>query len=218
VRLALGPAEVCFTERSDGDFGVHAVDTREPRMRTIVDRPWKTAKQVHGATIAVVDVNTASVGEADAILTRDPAVAVAIRVADCAPIVLASRDGMIGVVHAGWRGLVAGVVEGAVSAMSGAGAGDIEATIGPCIHAECYEFGNADLAVVADRYGDGVRGHTATGKPALDVVAGASAALEHAGVKTIEVVDSCTACDGERWFSHRARNEVERIAAVAWLP
>jgi YfiH family protein len=186
-------------------------------MRAIVDRPWRTAKQVHGSTVALVDAATAVVGDADAIITGDPTVAVAVRTADCAPIVLASVEGVVAVVHAGWRGLLAGVIEEAVSTMAARGALQMEAAIGPCIHAECYAFSGADLDVVAARYGDDVRGRTTAGAPALDLVAGVRAALSHAGVEIAHDVDSCTACDASRWFSHRARGEIERLATVAWL-
>jgi YfiH family protein len=187
-------------------------------MRAIVDRPWKTVRQVHGSTVAAVDATTGPLGDADALVTRDRTVAIAIRTADCAPIVLASPDGMIGVVHAGWRGLLAGVIEQAVDEMAASGASDIQAAIGPCIHAECYAFSGGDLDLVAARYGEGVRGHTTDGAVALDMVAGVRAALAARGVEVADVVDSCTACDSTRWFSHRARGEVERLATVAWLP
>jgi YfiH family protein len=205
VRLALGPAEVRFTERADGD----ALAIAEPH--------WRMATQVHGTRVVVVDASTDDVGEADALVTTDPSIAVAVRTADCAPVVLAGEPGVVGVAHAGWRGLLGGVIEATVAAMRAEGATSVAAALGPCIGPECYEFSAADVDVVAARYGDGVRATTKDGRPALDVRAGVRAALAMVDVPVVFDADACTACDAARWFSHRARGEVERMASVAWL-
>jgi hypothetical protein len=120
-----------------------------------------------------------------------------------------------GAVHAGWQGLVAGVVEAAVAAMRDLGAGDVTATLGPCIHAECYEFSPADLDSVAAAYGPTVRATTAAGRPALDLVAGVTAAVTAAGGRMVDGIATCTAC-GDRQFSHRARRDTGRQALVVW--
>ena len=80
--------------------------------------------------------------------------------------------------HAGWRGLMAGVIPRTVDRMRALGAGEITAALGPCIHAECYEFSPDDLDTVAARLGDGVRSLTRGGAPALDVPAAVRAALD----------------------------------------
>src|SRR5674476_1670641 len=67
-----------------------------------------------------------------------PGTALCVLTADCAAIALASAEGVCSAVHAGWRGLVAGVVEAAVTAMRDLGASDVTASLGPCIHAPCY--------------------------------------------------------------------------------
>jgi len=137
--------------------------------------------------------------------------------ADCAPVALASREGVVGVAHAGWRGLLGGVLERAVAAMRALGAGEIEAVLGPCIRPPCYEFGADDLDRVAARLGDGVRGRTASGAPALDLPAGVGAALERAGVDDLRDVGLCTACT-PGYFSHRARGDRGRQALALWRP
>jgi YfiH family protein len=178
--------------------------------------PWTWLRQVHGARVVVVTEPGAHAGEeADAAVTATSGCVVAVQVADCAPIALVSDD-VVGVAHAGWRGLAAGVVPATVEAMRALGAGDIRAVVGPCIHPECYEFGAEDLDGVAAVLGDVVRATTATGAPALDLVAGVRAALNGAGVSEVEVVDTCTACSAEHW-SFRARGEPERQAVVAWM-
>jgi len=109
-----------------------------------------------------------------------------------------------------------GVVVATVGAMRDLGASEIEATIGPCIHVECYEFGSADLAALAEQFGPDVRGHTSSGAPALDVPALAHTVLCDAGVDEVEVVHVCTACD-ERFWSHRGGGDTERQATVVWM-
>ena len=107
--------------------------------------------------------------------------------ADCAPVGLIGLGGVVGVAHAGWRGLVAGVLEATVAAMREAGAGRIVAVVGPCIHAGCYDFGADDLAEVAAALGDDVRAVSSTGGPALDLPAGVVADLGRAGVTDVTV-------------------------------
>ena len=220
------PAEVRFTGRAEGDLGhagawveVHEVDAAvEARRRAVLDRPWSWLRQVHGAEVRVVDGPGKCAGEVgDALVTADAEAALAVLTADCAPVALASEEGVIAAVHAGWRGLVAGVVPAAVRAMRDLGATDIVAALGPCIHAECYEFSEVDLASVAAELGDEVRGVTSAGAPALDVPAAVRAALTGAGAQLVHDVGVCTACSGAH-YSHRARAELERQAVVVWLP
>ena len=156
--------------------------------------------------------------EGDGLVSTAAGAALAVFTADCAPVALASPEGVIGVAHAGWRGLVAGIVERTVDSMRASGAGDITGALGPCIHAECYEFSPADLDRVADVLGDGVRAQTSAGAPALDMQAAVRAVLARAGVTLAHDADVCTACAATDHFSHRARAESERQATVVWVP
>ena len=166
----VGDAYVVFTGRAAGDLGhagdyVHAVRPEvEARRRAVVDLPWTWLRQVHGDRVVVVDEPGGGAGRsADAAVTDRSGCALAVLTADCAPVALLGSNGVVGVAHAGWRGLVAGVLERAVEVMRAAGAGDVHALLGPCIRPGCYEFGADDLAQVARRLGDGVRGTTSTG-------------------------------------------------------
>ncbi len=153
---------------------------------------------------------------ADAAVTTVAGSALAVHTADCVPVVLL-RDSVVGVAHAGWRGLMAGVIQVTVATMRDVAPGaPIRAVVGPCIRVECYEFGPADLDLVAAALGDEVRGSTSSGAPALDLTAAVGAALARSGVTDVHDDGSCTAC-GHQWFSHRARGEAGRQAAVAWL-
>ena len=153
--------------------------------------------------------------EADAAVTAVPGCVLAIQVADCAPVALLASSA-VGVVHAGWRGLVAGVVPNAVAAMRTIGARGIDAVIGPCIEPACSEFGPEDLDAVTAVLGDEVRGITRSGSPALDLRAAARASLRAAGVENITEAAACTACSPVLW-SHRARGAHERQAVAAWM-
>jgi len=186
------------------------------RRRAVKDGPWSWLRQVHGDTVLTVDGPGAGAGsKADATVTAEPGCVLAVLTADCAPVALVSPEGVAAAVHAGWRGLHTGVLQRAVDAARALGATDLRAVLGPCIHAECYEFGAADLDLVATRLGDGVRARAATGGPALDVPAAVAAALKESGVGELDDVGVCTACNDD-YFSWRARKELARQAMVVW--
>lgn len=220
--MRLGLAEVRFTGRAEGDLGAPAGGAPSPtvdaRRRAVVDRPWTWLHQVHGGRVVVVDHPGHRAGEeADAAVTAAPGAALAVFTADCAPVALASPEGVIGAVHAGWRGLVAAVLERAADAMRTLGASRIEAALGPCIHPECYAFAPTDLDRLAQRLGDGVRATTATAV-ALDLPAAVRGAVARAGAVLVHDEGVCTSCAGDRYFSHRARREPERQVMVLWRP
>jgi len=220
IVIQLGPALVCFTGRDDGDMAIaHEVGPEaDDRQRAVVDRPWTVLRQIHGADVAVVDEPGGASGEdGDAAVSKAPGVALAVLTADCAPIAFASPEGVIGVAHAGWRGLVAGVIEETVAAMRNLGATSVYAALGPCIHAECYAFGPADLDYMAGRFGDAVRAETSQSDPALDLAEAVRVALQQARADLQWEADICTACSSGHW-SWRARRDQQRQATVVWRP
>lgn len=211
-------AIACSTRR-DGDFHLtnQPSDTLEQTRRAFVDLPWTMTDECHG--VDVVRVSTP--GEGDrvrgdiAITTLDDAV-LGCWVGDCAPIVLVGADSEFAVVHAGWRGLAAGVVDVAIEAF---GEPVVEAVLGPVIGACCYEFGADDLVAVAEGTHadpDSIRGRTASGTPALNVEAAVRAAVTAHDVP-LTVLAGCTGCtyDG---FSHRVRRDPQRHVVAAWRP
>lgn len=219
--LRLGPAEVRFTESSDGDFRPPASSddaALAARRHVIADFPWTWLRQVHGADVVLVDVPGGSAGaSADAAIAVVPGAPVAVVTADCAPVVLVDdAGGSVAVAHAGWRGLYDGVLAATVDRMRGLGAVTITAALGPCIHAECYEFSDGDLRAMVERFGPSVHATSDAGTPALDMVAAVRSALDALDVKLVEVSDACTACT-PGYFSHRARADEYRQATVAWL-
>jgi len=217
LRSSSREADVRWTGRRDGDLGLNAGPGVESRRHAVHPAPWSWVRQVHGAIVRVVSVAGGVQGvTGDALVTATPDVAIAVFTADCAPIALASPEGVVAVAHAGWRGLDAGIVETTVDAMRRMGATRIDATLGPCIRPECYEFGDDDLDRLAARLGPSVRARTAGGRPAFDLPAAVSVALERAGAALVADRGDCTACS-EEWFSHRARGEDERQATVVVL-
>ena len=204
-----------------GGAYVHAVAPEvDARRRKVCDLPWTWLRQVHGAdVVSVVSPGDAAGSRADASVTARTGCALAVLAADCAPVALAG-DGVVAVAHAGWRGVLAGVLEATVASMRAAGATRVDAVLGPCIRAECYEFGAVELASIANRLGGEVRSTTRDGRPALDLAAAVIASLRRAGVDAVDDVGECTSCagDGTTYFSHRARADSGRQAAVVWKP
>jgi polyphenol oxidase len=212
-----GGVQVRCTGRADGDMAP-ARPGASDRQARVVDLPWTLARQVHGADVLLVDAPGSGVGEAaDGVVTAVAGAAIAVLTADCAPVALASPEGIAGVAHAGWRGLCAGVIEATVEAMRAMGATDVEAVLGPCIRPECYTFGEDDLDLVIDRLGPTVRSTDKAGAPALDVPAGVRAALAASGVRLVADAGICTSC-GDGYWSWRARADGQRQATVAWCP
>jgi YfiH family protein len=179
-------------------------------------RTWVWIDQVHGRD--VVEATGPSGGRnesADATVTAVPALPVAVVTADCAPVVLANDDAA-GIVHAGHRGLAVGVIEAAVERLRAIGGGRVRAFLGPCIRAECYEFGPDDLAALVARFGTAVEGRTRAGRPALDLPAGVRVALAGAGVHDLDDCGVCT-FDDPHAFSYRRDGTTGRQVTVAVL-
>jgi len=214
--VALLGAQVCFTGRAEGDLRPVA-PSGAARLSALAGRPVSWLRQVHGSGVVVVDGDQPVEGQdGDALVTASPHVVLAVLTADCAPIALSSPEGVVAAVHAGWGGLVDGVVERAVEVMRELGASRVEAGLGPCIHPGCYEFGAADLDRVAAVLGPSARAVTGSGAPALDLPAAVRAALAAAGAGLAWDTGTCTACVADALYSHRARRDPERQAMLVW--
>lgn len=169
--------------------------------------------QVHGATVMTVQAPwpVGSGPRADAMVTDRPGIALGIVTGDCAPVLLADAEaGVAGAAHAGWRGVLAGVLEATVAAMVrlGADPGRIAAAIGPCIAQASYEVA-ADFrdAVLADGAAAG-RFFAAGRRPGrwqFDLAGYCGARLAAAGVESPRWIGLDTLADDVRFFSHRRR-------------
>ncbi|HMC41136.1 MAG TPA: polyphenol oxidase family protein [Acidimicrobiales bacterium] len=215
-RLAGGTRVAC-TGWSQGDMaGTGAASER--RRKAVVDLPWTLLQQVHGARVVTVDHPGGGFGEpADAAVSAVAGAALAVLTADCAPVALASPEGLFGVAHAGWKGLRAGVIEATVQSLRRLGATRVEAVLGPCIHPCCYAFGDEELMEIEARLGRHLRAADRDGRPALDLPAGVRAALHAAGASLVGEATDCTGCAGGLWSWRTGRTE-RRQATVVWRP
>lgn len=230
ITIPAGTVHVAFTGRDDGDFrplapGANpsaAPDPDHPHLRALaqrrqalVDAPWTWLRQVHGGrSVLVTRPGDQAGATADAAVTAVTGCPLAVTTADCAPVVLVAEAG-VAVVHAGWRGLVAGVIASAGSQLRAVAGEPVVALLGPCIRPEAYEFGPDDLAQVVDGLGPEVRSQTAWGTPALDMPAAVASACQGAGWPQPAHNPACTS--DSSWYSHRTRAEDGRQATVAWL-
>jgi YfiH family protein len=222
IRLELGPAVALWTDRtggvSEGRFATAntgygrgddpgAVDENRRRIgaalggRAADPATWSCLHQVHGGDVAVAGRAPAAMPLADAAVSTTSGAVLAVLTADCGPVALLSPGGA-GAVHAGWRGVGAGVVEAAVQRLEELAGGPVGAVIGPCIRPCCYEFGEHDLHPLVRRLGAEVAGRTRHGTLALDLPRAITLALERAGVEEVTDLGVCTACSAEH-FSHR---------------
>ncbi len=167
---------------------------------------WATVRQVHGTTIAVARA-PGDHGEADGIVTDIDGLPITVATADCMPIALAGTS-TIGLVHAGWRGLAAGVIEAGVATMRSLGDDPRQAVIGPHIGSCCYEVGDEVIEAVG-----GFRSATRQGTTSVDLAASARERLS--GIPT-ETIDVCT-MDDPAYASFRETATSHRQVTVVWL-
>ena len=217
LRDACGPIDLAFTDRSI-DLSTAAVDHTLAEVASAAEvDAVATMHQVHGSDVVWVDV-AGTQPDADALLTDVVGLGLLVRVADCVPVVLAVPDEqLVGVVHCGRQGLVAGVVPAAIESLRERGATRIEAWVGPRVCGRCYELPADMAAAVADAVPE-AKSTTSWGTPAADLGAGVVAQLSARDVIVHDVgVDLCTIED-ERFFSYRREGEASgRFAAFAVL-
>jgi YfiH family protein len=154
-------------------------------------------------------------------VTVAPGILLSVRVADCLPLILASRTGgAAAVVHAGWRGVAAGVVEKGVEALaeiSGARPSELLAAVGPGIGICCFEVGEEVVEAVAPGLPGAARPGP-RGRPMLDLRAVVRARLEACGLDrgAVDAEAPCTRCGGELLHSYRRDGlGAGRMVAVA---
>ncbi len=180
--------------------------------------------QVHGAAVVRLGAADLAPGRAlhraDASVTTVPGVACAVLVADCLPLLLAHRDGhAVGAAHAGWRGLVAGVIEAAVAATCDAARcapRDLLAWLGACIGAHAFEVGADVVDACGGRAARFVACRRADGSPGwfADLAGLARDRLGAAGVVAVSGAGGCTFTDPQRFFSYRRDRVTGRMAAA----
>ena len=170
-------------------------------------------RQVHGRDVAVLRTIPDEPPAADAVITDQVGLAIAVQVADCVPVLLADlAGGRVAAVHAGWRGVVADVVGAALEEM--APEGPVQAWVGPAICPGCYEVSPEVRDEVADQVPEAAAS-TRAGTPAVDVRVGVLAQLRRHGIDG-ELIGGCTFED-PHLFSYRRDTTTGRQVGVIVL-
>jgi hypothetical protein len=202
-----------------GDAATAIAENRRA-LRAAAELPSEPAwlEQVHG--ICVRDLDSAElVGPADAAVTRQPGRICAILTADCLPVLLAAESGdRVGAAHAGWRGLAAGVIEAAVTAL-GTPPRELLAWLGPAIGPRHFEIGAEvrDSLLHGDPAGESAFEPNSRGRFMADIDALARSRLIRLGVERIYGGGECTYTDRDKYFSHRRDGRTGRQATLIWL-
>ena len=175
--------------------------------------------QVHGGMVVDVAEHFESGVKADAMVTSDLSKILAVRVADCVPVLLATDDGArVAAVHAGWRGVTAGIVPTAVARLRVREPYRVLAAIGPCISFDGFEVGPEVIEQFRQHFGaDAPLNTRADGKGHVDLRAAIALQLQRAGIARgeIDISDRCTVRDADEFFSHRRDAGVTgRMAAL----
>jgi YfiH family protein len=202
-----------------GDAHADVIANRA-RLKTLLALPaeptWLT--QVHGTVVADLDSQPQGVIAADAAVARAPGRVCVVMVADCLPVLFASRDGQrIGAAHAGWRGLASGVLEQTVKALDVPGA-ELTAWLGPAISQAHFEVGDEvrEEFVKSDRAANSRFKLNARGRWQADLAGLARLRLAAMGVTDVHGGNWCTHGDRERFYSHRRDGKGGRMAALVW--
>ena len=209
------------TTRASGSFGLGSTEPVADvmgRWNALLDEcrahgapALASAAQVHGAAVEVHGAGWRGWlrgKERDGHVTAERGVAMAVTIADCTPVFLAHPGGAIGVLHAGWRGVAAGMMERGVEAMRllGAPADELLVHFGPAICGQCYEVGPEVIAAVT--------GERASGPRLLDLRANLAGRARRAGVRQLRISDWCTQCHNGWLFSHRAGDAGRQLAVI----
>ncbi|HTN48147.1 MAG TPA: peptidoglycan editing factor PgeF [Burkholderiaceae bacterium] len=208
--------------RGSGDDPI-AVEANRARLRALLPAEPAWLKQVHAAAVAdAAQVAREPSAGADAAITDRPGCVAVVMVADCMPVLLADDRGRcVGVVHAGWRGLAAGVVQKTARAMRerlGDPAARLIAYLGPAIGPDHFEVGDDVLAAMADGLPGAEAAFARHGKRYLaDLFILGRLALRHENVEAIYGGGVCTVCDPRRFYSHRRDRATGRHAALIWI-
>ncbi len=208
------------TTRAVGSFGMASdepakvVTERWAALRSELRRAGPrlaTATQVHGSTVLVHATcweGWLRADDADGHVAMERGTALAVTVADCVPIFIAHESGALALLHSGWRGTAARIVERGVDALvkRGVRAAELRMHLGPAICGECYEVSGDVFAELTG---------TNPGRPTpVDLRALIADHARRAGVSDISISPRCTRHDNDRFFSHRAGDAGRQLGVM----
>ena len=209
------------TTRAAGTYGMNGMEPVSEvmtRWYALVDelRPlaprFATARQVHGARVVVHSTDWDGwlrVAEADGHAAPGRGTAAAVSVADCVPIFIAHPAGATALLHSGWRGTAARILDQGVTTLAhrGFAASELRIHLGPAICGQCYE-------VSPDVYGR-LTGRDVPAPTAVDLRALLADHARALGIRHLSISPWCTRCHNDRFFSHRAGDSGRQIAVLA---
>lgn len=215
IAIDLPGGRALFTTRSGGDLA--AQPSGSARLRRAVgpaSQLWAQDHQVHEHRVRVIAAGeqvAAMSTDSDGIATARRDVACVVRTADCVPIALVAPQA-VAMLHGGWRGLAAGVIEEGVRTLRALGATEIQAAIGPHARVCCYETGDEVHASFAHLGPSMRRGNRA------DLEAVTRALLTQSGVRSVHAVGACTICSHvELFWSYRRQGTLaSRQGGIVW--
>lgn len=209
------------TTRASGSFGLTSgeptvqVMTRWRQLREEL-RPGgarlASATQVHGTRVVVHNsqwVGWLRVDEADGHACIDRGLALVVSVADCVPVFIAHPSGAVAILHSGWRGTAARIVDRGIEALAqrGLSVAELRVHLGPAICGQCYEVGGDVYRQLTGREPSGAAAR-------VDLRSMIADHAYAAGVRHITTSAFCTRCDNDRFYSHRAGDAGRQIAVV----
>lgn len=211
-------ARAFTTTRAFGSFGMQSgepvgqVMARWHRLQEALGAErFATARQVHGAEVVVHGTGWAGwlrAPAADGHIALRPGTAMAVTIADCVPVFVVHRSGAAAVLHSGWRGTEARIVERAIARFVAEGipAAELVVATGPAICGACYE-------VSPDVYGR-LTGRSVEAPATVDLRALIAAHARAAGVRRVVTSERCTKCDNAQFYSHRVGDEGRQLGVL----
>lgn len=206
------------TTRTSGSFGIMTTEPVRDVMgrwaelrRELRSSRFATANQVHGSTVLTHRAGWDGwlrANDADGHVSAERGTALAVTVADCVPVFIAHPSGAIALLHSGWRGTAARITERGIQAMrhEGFASADLRVHLGPAICGRCYE-------VSPDVYAQ-LTGRSVDAPTLVDLRALIVDHARAAGVRHISTSASCTRCDNDRFFSHRAGDAGRQLGVI----
>lgn len=201
-----------------GDDPAQVARNRE-LLRQLLNLPAEPCwiNQTHGTDVVTLELDNSR--DADAAITRRPGVVAVVMTADCLPVLVCNRDGSeVAAVHAGWRGLRAGVIQAALARMKSSSE-QLQAWIGPGISQDNFEVGeevrNAFIDSLQDAesfFSENRKGHWL-----CDLAGLAEQVLKRQGVVDVYRDPGCSYRDGENFFSYRRNPTTGRMASLIWI-
>lgn len=216
------PVHSIITTKNFGSLAADRPDNRQQLAAVLkLPNPPRWLNQIHGAIAVNLDQNSESMINADASYTHTPGTVCAIITADCLPILICNRQGTeIAAVHAGWRGLLAGVIDSAINHFK-SDPDLLMVWLGPAIGPDHFEINEEIRRNYCQRHSDyGQAFYYRNNSLYANLYQLARINLAHCGVKAVFGGDFCTYCDEPRFYSYRREHQADtgkkNMATLIW--